>query len=121
VLSFPDGITGLVMVIQTFGDYAGFHPHLHAIVADGLFRKNGTFHVLPRCEMKQLEEIFRSRILVMLRRKGKIVADLIVCLSTWVFGSKKRGLVRRNQQNRSKGRLSMKILMTAGLDTKNQP
>ena len=38
VLGFPEGITGLVMVIHTFGDYAGFHPHLHAIVADGLFR-----------------------------------------------------------------------------------
>ncbi|MCK4603144.1 MAG: transposase [Deltaproteobacteria bacterium] len=32
-----------MMVIHTFGDYARFHPHLHAIVADGLFRKNGTF------------------------------------------------------------------------------
>jgi hypothetical protein len=44
VLGFPDGITGLVMVIHTFGDYARFHPHLHAIVADGLFRKNRTFY-----------------------------------------------------------------------------
>jgi hypothetical protein len=44
VLGFPDGIPGLVMVIHTFRDYARFHPHLHAIVADGLFRKNGTFY-----------------------------------------------------------------------------
>jgi hypothetical protein len=41
VLGLPDGIPCLVMVIHTFGDYARFHPHLHAIVADGLFRKNG--------------------------------------------------------------------------------
>ena len=47
--------------------YARFHPHLHAIVADGLFRRNGTFYVLPKCEMKQLEKIFRSRILAMLK------------------------------------------------------
>jgi len=47
--------------------YARFHPHLHAIVADGLFRINGTFYVFPKCEMKQLEEIFRSRILAMLK------------------------------------------------------
>ena len=65
----------------TAGDYARFHPHLHAIVADGLFRKNGT--VLPKCEMKQLEEIFRSRILAMLKRKGKIVDDLIQKLMNW--------------------------------------
>jgi len=72
VLGFPDGIPGLVMVIHTFGDYARFHPHLHAIVVDGLFHKNGTFYVLPKCEMKQLEGIFRSRILAILKRKGKI-------------------------------------------------
>jgi hypothetical protein len=42
VLGFSEGIPGLVMVILTFGDYARFHLHLHAIVADGLFRKDGT-------------------------------------------------------------------------------
>lgn len=34
---------------------------LHAIVADGLFLKNGTFYVLPKCEMKQLEKIFHNK------------------------------------------------------------
>jgi hypothetical protein len=57
--------------------YARFHPHLHAIVADGLFRKNGSFYVLPRCKIKQLEEIFWSRILAKLKRKGKIADDFI--------------------------------------------
>jgi hypothetical protein len=39
--------------------------------------------VLPRYEMKQLEEIFRSRILAMLKRKGKIADDLIQKLMKW--------------------------------------
>ncbi|MDL1961374.1 MAG: transposase [Deltaproteobacteria bacterium] len=63
------------MVIDTFGDYAIFHPHLHAIVSGGLFRKNGT--VLPRYDMKQLEEIFRSKVLAMLKREDKTADDLI--------------------------------------------
>lgn len=42
VLDLADGILGMIMVIQTLQDYAGFQPHLHAIVADGLFRPNGT-------------------------------------------------------------------------------
>ncbi|MFO8240028.1 MAG: transposase [Dissulfuribacterales bacterium] len=71
------GIPGLVMVIHTFGDYARFHPYLHAIVADGLFRKNGTFYVLPRFRIKQLERIFRSCILAMFKRKGKIAKILM--------------------------------------------
>jgi hypothetical protein len=65
------------MVIHTFGDYARFHPHLKAIVADGLFRKNRTFYVLPKCEMKQLEGIFRSRILAMLEREGEIAEEFM--------------------------------------------
>ena len=82
MLGLPDGIPGLVMVIHTFGDYARFHPHLHAIAADGLFRPSGTFYVLPKSD-KQLEEIFRSCILVMLKRKGKIADDLIQKLMNW--------------------------------------
>ena len=62
---------GMVMVIHTFGDYARFHPHLHAIVASGLFRPNGTFHCLPKRDLKALEEIFRSKVLAMLKAEGK--------------------------------------------------
>ena len=80
VFGLPDGIPGLVMVIHTFGDYARFHPHLHAIAPDGLFRPSGTFYVLHKSD-RQLEEIFRSRILAMLKRKGRMVDDLIQKLS----------------------------------------
>jgi hypothetical protein len=48
VLDHDDGILGMIMVIHTFGDYARFHPHLHAIAASGLSRPNGTFHCLPK-------------------------------------------------------------------------
>jgi len=27
---------------------SGLHPHLHALVADGLFARSGVFHVIPR-------------------------------------------------------------------------
>jgi hypothetical protein len=36
------------MVIHTFGEYlVDFHPHLHALVADGLFDPREGFHPLP--------------------------------------------------------------------------
>ena len=37
----------MVMAIHTFGEYLDFHPHLHALVSDGLFLRGGWFHVLP--------------------------------------------------------------------------
>ncbi|MFN5001673.1 MAG: transposase, partial [Akkermansiaceae bacterium] len=33
---------------HTFGDYLVFHPHLHVLVADGLFAPDGRFHCLPK-------------------------------------------------------------------------
>jgi len=47
-LKFKDGIPSIVMTVQTFGDYARWHPHIHALVADGLFTRYATFHVMPR-------------------------------------------------------------------------
>jgi hypothetical protein len=41
------------MVIHAFGDNAKFHPHLHAIIADGLLRPNGTFYCLPKRDLKE--------------------------------------------------------------------
>jgi len=45
----------MIMVIQTFRDYASFQRHLHAIVADGLSRPNGTFYCLSKRDLKELE------------------------------------------------------------------
>ena len=57
------GIPAVVMAIHTFGDYPEkYHPHLHAIVTDGLFTERGTFYVMPKVDSKPLEDIFRARI-----------------------------------------------------------
>jgi hypothetical protein len=44
------------------------HGHFPAIVADGLFGPKQTFYYLPRPELKELEEIFRPKVLAMLKR-----------------------------------------------------
>jgi len=42
-IGLSDGVLGVVMTINTFGDYMEkFHPHLHAFVSDGFFRKSGS-------------------------------------------------------------------------------
>ncbi len=67
----PKAVSGAVVAIQTFGDFLGFHPHLHILVSDGCFFKNGMFSVSPAVEIKALEEIFRHKVLRMLLSKGK--------------------------------------------------
>ncbi len=62
MLNQPQGDIGAVMTIQTFGDYGRWrwHPHLHIIVADGLFVQNGSFRVMPKFDLKPLQELFRT-------------------------------------------------------------
>ena len=38
---------GMVGAIQTFGDLIHFHPHIHALVSEGVFLPDGTFLPLP--------------------------------------------------------------------------
>jgi hypothetical protein len=54
VLGLKDGLFDTVLILQTFaaikhtpGDYVNWHPHIYAIVADGLFRRGGVFYVMP--------------------------------------------------------------------------
>ena len=83
-IGLTDGIPGVVMTIHTFGDYMEkFHPHLHAMVSDGLFRKSGVFYVMPKVDLEPLEEIFRAKVLKMLKAEGKICDALINNLMSW--------------------------------------
>jgi len=57
-----DAVSGAVIAIQSFGDYLGFHPHLHILVSDGCFYGHGIFRVATRFDTKPLEEFFRHKI-----------------------------------------------------------
>jgi hypothetical protein len=48
---------------RTFGDYARWHPYIHVLLADGLFRENGVFYVMPKIDIYPLAELFRDNIL----------------------------------------------------------
>ena len=84
VLNLPDGLPGIVMAIHTFGEYLDFHPHLHALVADGLFMRDGQFHVAPQTALKPLEEMFRARIITFLLEKRLLPPERARMLRGWV-------------------------------------
>lgn len=72
-----DAVPGVLIAIQTFGDFLGFNPHLHILCTDGCFYGPGMFHVAPFFELKHLEEIFLHKVFKMLLSKGKITEDLV--------------------------------------------
>jgi hypothetical protein len=80
-----DAVPGAVLTIHTFGDFPHkWHPHIHMLVSDGLFLKNGMFYVMPSSiDLKPLEDIFQATILKMLKEEGKINDDIITNLLSW--------------------------------------
>ena len=59
-LDLPDGQLAAVAAVQTFGDYLGFHPHLHVLAASGLVDREGLFHVLPVDSIEGLSELHQA-------------------------------------------------------------
>jgi hypothetical protein len=81
----PPNIGGII-AIHSFGDFLGWHPHLHILCTDGCSYGNGMFHVAPLFELKHLEAIFRHKAFPAMRGtflKGKITQDLVDMLMSW--------------------------------------
>ena len=85
------------------------HPHVH-VLADGCFYGKGIFRVAPAFKLKDLEKLFRLKVLAMLLGKKKITRELIRMLDGWrhsgfnVFAGERTCLcvARRQAQPREK-------------------
>ena len=44
----------ITLTYLIFGEYLDCHPHIHTLVADGLFTRDGQFHPLPELPIKHL-------------------------------------------------------------------
>ena len=56
---------------------------VHALVADGLFTRDGLFHVIPAANLHPLEELFRARVITFLVGKGLLPPARAVMLRGW--------------------------------------
>ncbi len=84
VLHAPEGLPAAIMAIHTFGDYLRFHPHLHALAADGLCEPDGSFQCAPtHMNLQPLEKLFATRLLAALRRKGLLTEERANRLRRW--------------------------------------
>ena len=84
VLPDSEATPGAVLAIQTFGELLNIHPHLHCVARDGGFDAEGNFDQLPSwLDMNRLAELFRHKVLRMLRSKGTITEALVDNLLSW--------------------------------------
>jgi hypothetical protein len=74
---------GAVISIQSWGNTANFHPHLHGLVTKGGFTEEGTFYPLPFIDTHKMAIVFRSKVLNMLIKEEKITPDQAQMISSW--------------------------------------
>ena len=78
-----EGQPGLVVAVQTFGDFLFWHPHVHVLAAAGVFAPNGDFHLAPPGGWQELAELWRHTVLRRLRDAGALADWQIAKLQNW--------------------------------------
>jgi hypothetical protein len=70
-------------VVQTFGDRANFHPHVHALVSRGGWTASGEWIPVPYVDEGAAERLFRHKVLALLRGRGLLSQERIELLLSW--------------------------------------
>ena len=73
----------MIACVQAFGSVAHRHPHLHVLMTDGAFRRDGTFVPLPAPEAAVLEELWRRAVLAESVRHGWLEEDAAAGMLAW--------------------------------------
>ena len=82
-LDLPGGQLAAIAAVQTFGDYLGFHPHLHVLCATGLVDSENRFHLMPDETLDPLIELFRHRFIETLVREKLLSRKKADQMLTW--------------------------------------
>ena len=77
-------VPGFVASLQTFGSYAAnWHPHVHGILSEGLFERDGTFCSIWKLDTDAIEQQFRQRVISALRKANRLSDEFAQNLLSW--------------------------------------
>jgi len=77
-------VPGMIVAVQTFGSSdIHWHPHLHCLVTNGCFDKDGTFHPMEILLPSAIIEVFQHKVFRMLLKEGLITQDRIKMILSW--------------------------------------
>lgn len=82
-LGEPGVVPGVVSLAQSFGSLAHWHPHLHLVVTDGGFRRDGGFVPQFAQDATVLAEAWRRAVLAWFVREGWLEEDAAAAMLTW--------------------------------------
>ncbi len=73
----------MVSVVQTFGEAARFHPHVHALRSRAVGRPTGNWVPVPNLDLRMAEGLFRHRLLRLLKAQGLLSDERVELLLSW--------------------------------------
>jgi hypothetical protein len=79
---FPGGI----LVPQTFGGMANWNPHVHALITDACWEREGNQDNMPEisaADLKIIDKLFAASVFRMLLKEGMISKELVEKMSSW--------------------------------------
>jgi hypothetical protein len=74
---------GMVAVVQTAGDMANFHPHVHALIPRGGWSRDGVWIPVPFVDEHSAELLFRHRVMRLLQDEGLLSDERTELLLSW--------------------------------------
>ena len=73
----------MVGAIQTFGQLIHWHPHIHALVSEGVLLPDGTFLPLPKLATEPFLKLWEQEVFALLLAEGKISEDVVANMRSW--------------------------------------
>ena len=74
---------GMVAVVQTAGDLANWHPHVHALVSRGGWTQDGEWAPVAFVDEHAAELLFRHKVMRMLQGEGLLSEERSELLLSW--------------------------------------
>lgn len=78
----PEGTPAAVLALHSGNDLQEHNPHLHGMLADGIFMPDGTFRQLS-LDAQALQKLFQHKLLSLLKAEGIISQTVIDQINSW--------------------------------------
>jgi len=74
---------GALVCVQSFGAVLNWHPHLHVLMTDGVFARDGTFTRAPAHDAAVLEQLWQRAVLAWFVAAGWLEAAAAAAMLAW--------------------------------------
>jgi hypothetical protein len=83
MLDRQDVVPGMIAAIQTFGQLAQFHPHIHSLITCGACTPEGNFLELSEFDMDSLLVAWQEAVFDLYLSEGKIEPEVVQNMRSW--------------------------------------